>query len=49
MTHDVDVPVDPTTCTAPGYARTGGLREDFGSSSTTDRWSVEDLADNGQT
>ena len=48
-THDVDVPVDPTTCTAPGYARTGGLHEDFESSRTTDRWSVEDLADNGQT
>ncbi|HWM74372.1 MAG TPA: S8 family serine peptidase [Nocardioides sp.] len=49
MTHDVGVPVDPTTCTAPGYERPGGLTEDFESSRTTDRWSVEDLADNGQT
>ncbi len=49
MTHDVGVPVDVTTCTAPGYERAGGLSEDFGSASTTDRWSVEDLADNGQT
>ena len=49
MTHDVDVPGRPDTCTAPGYARTGGLHEDFESSRTTDRWSVEDLADNGQT
>ncbi len=49
MTHDVGVPVDPTTCTAPGYARTGGLHEDFESGRTTDRWSVEDSLGNGQT
>ena len=49
MTHDVGVPVDPTTCTAPGYERTGGLSEDFESAGTTDRWSVEDKLGNAQT
>jgi subtilisin family serine protease/N-acetylneuraminic acid mutarotase len=48
MKHDVEVPVDATSCTAPGYTRTGGLREDFESHRTTDRWSVADALGNGQ-
>ncbi|HYJ66727.1 MAG TPA: S8 family serine peptidase [Nocardioidaceae bacterium] len=46
--HDWRLDVDSATCTAPGYRRGDGLRENFETGAMPDGWSVVD-ADTGQT
>jgi len=47
-THDLGLEVDAATCTAPGYARTGGLREDFATDERPVGWTVTDVQGTGQ-
>ena len=47
-THDLALRVDTSTCTAPGYARVGGLREGFSTDELPGRWSVTDIQGTGQ-
>ena len=41
-THDVGLEADAGLCTAPGYARVGGLHESFDDSTTPAGWTVVD-------
>ncbi|MCW3820761.1 carboxypeptidase regulatory-like domain-containing protein [Micromonospora sp. DR5-3] len=50
VTHDVNVPVDQTTCSAAGYGyHYAGLTESFSSYTTPAGWTVDDKIGNGQT
>ncbi|WP_327242951.1 carboxypeptidase regulatory-like domain-containing protein [Streptomyces sp. NBC_01320] len=50
VTHDVNAPVDQTTCSAAGYAfQYAGPTESFSRYTTPAGWTVDDKVGNGQT
>ncbi|MFI1094777.1 carboxypeptidase regulatory-like domain-containing protein [Streptomyces sp. NPDC020917] len=50
VTHDVDVPVDASTCSAAGYGYTyDGLSQSFDGGTQPSGWTVDDNVGNGQT
>ncbi|MEV7236415.1 carboxypeptidase regulatory-like domain-containing protein [Streptomyces sp. NPDC051020] len=50
VTHDVDAPVDQTTCSAAGYGfHYAGTTESFNGTPPPSGWTVDDKVGNGQT